>query len=91
MLADGTLIECEETHEPEVRWPVEYCTLGADDIWIGPASGRDSVTISVHQDIALDHRDLFADTEAIFRNHRGRPHWGKLHGFDGADLAAWRS
>jgi FAD/FMN-containing dehydrogenase len=73
---------------PTVTWPLEYRTLGADDTLIGPASGRDSVTISVHQAVELDHRPLFADAEAIFRNHHGRPHWGKLHHFSGDDLAA---
>ena len=72
---------------PDVTWPIEYRTLAADDTWIGPASGRDSVTLSVHQAAELDHRRLFTDAEAIFRNHRGRPHWGKLHSFTGEDLA----
>jgi len=37
------------------------------------------VTISIHQAAELPYRDFFADAEAIFRNHRGRPHWGKMH------------
>jgi FAD/FMN-containing dehydrogenase len=75
-------------HHPDVTWPLEYRTLAADDTLIGPASDRASVTISVHQAVELDHRPLFADAEAIFRNHRGRPHWGKLHHFDSDELAA---
>ncbi len=75
-------------HHADVTWPIEYRTLGADDSWLGPASERDSVTLSVHQGVGLDHRPLFNDAEAIFRAHDGRPHWGKLHGFSGDELAA---
>ena len=42
---------------PDV-WPVEYRTLGQDDLWISVASGRPTVTISVHQDISLDDQEL---------------------------------
>ncbi len=64
---------------PEVVWPVEYRTLKSDDIPLSPAFGRETVTISIHQAAELPYRDFFADAEAIFRNHRGRPHWGKMH------------
>jgi FAD-linked oxidoreductase len=68
-----------QTKYPEVTWPIEYRTLGADDIYLSPAYGRDSVTISVHQAHHLPYEAFFADVEAIFRNHQGRPHWGKVH------------
>jgi FAD/FMN-containing dehydrogenase len=45
------------------------------------------VTISAHQDIALDDRPLFEACEAIFRQHHGRPHWGKVHYQTGRELA----
>jgi FAD/FMN-containing dehydrogenase len=64
---------------PEVAWPVEYRTLRGDDIPLSPASGRETVTISIHQAAELSYRAFFADAEALFRNYRGRPHWGKLH------------
>jgi FAD/FMN-containing dehydrogenase len=63
----------------DVLWPIEYRTLGADDICISPASGRDTIAISIHQAAELPHQQFFANAEAIFRNHQGRPHWGKLH------------
>ena len=68
-----------QTKYQAVAWPVEYRTLHADDIYISPAYGRDTVTISVHQAAELAYRPFFSDVEAVFRNHRGRPHWGKLH------------
>jgi FAD/FMN-containing dehydrogenase len=71
---------------PDVFWPVEYRTLAADDIPLSPAYGRATVTISIHQAVDLPREAFFADAEAIFRNHRGRPHWGKLHTFVAREL-----
>jgi len=63
----------------DVVWPLEYRTLAADNILISPAQGRETIAISAHQANTLPHNPFFADVEAIFRNHRGRPHWGKMH------------
>ncbi len=72
---------------PDLTWPLEYRTLAADDLWISTASHRPTVTISAHQDIALDDRPLFEACEEIFRRHDGRPHWGKVHYRTGDELA----
>ncbi len=72
----------------DVAWPVEYRTVAADDIPLSPAYGRPTVTISVHQAAQLPHQAFFADVEAVFRNHRGRPHWGKMHTHTARELAA---
>ncbi len=71
---------------PDLVWPLEYRTVKADDLWISAATGRETVTISAHQDISLDDSDLFAACEEIFRDFEGRPHWGKVHHQSGADL-----
>ena len=73
---------------PDLEWPLEYRTVRSDDIWISAAGGRETVTISAHQDISLDDRDLFEACEAIFRRYNGRPHWGKVHYQSGEELAA---
>lgn len=70
----------------EVRWPVEYRTLAADDAWLSPAFGRPTVTISIHEDARLPFQGFFGDIEPIFRSHGGRPHWGKIHGVMAAEL-----
>jgi FAD/FMN-containing dehydrogenase len=79
---------------PELRWPLEYRTLAADDLWLSTASGRATATISVHQGVDLPDEPLFRACEEIFAAHEGRPHWGKVHYRSGADLAAlhprWR-
>jgi L-gulonolactone oxidase len=65
---------------------VEYRTLAADDAWLSPAFGRETVTISIHQDARLPFRAFFEDIETIFREHAGRPHWGKVHSCTARDL-----
>jgi FAD/FMN-containing dehydrogenase len=72
----------------DVQWPVEYRTLRADDAWLSTAHERETVTISIHQDAGLPCRELFGDLEGVFREHRGRPHWGKLHTLRAPELAA---
>lgn len=78
----------------DITWDVEYRTLAADDIYLSPASGRDAVAISLHQSHDLSYHAFFADAEAIFRNHSGRPHWAKIHTHSARELRAlypmWR-
>ncbi len=71
---------------PRLPWPIEFRTLAADDALMSTTAGRDSVTLSVHQGVERDYRPLFDAAEAVFRNHGGRPHWGKLHSLGAAEL-----
>lgn len=71
-----------------ITWPLEYRTVAADDIFLSPAYGRATVTISAHQPTPLPYEPFFSDVESIFRNHSGRPHWGKIHTLEAADLEA---
>ena len=77
-----------QSRYPEVRWPLEYRTLKADDLLLSSASGRDSVTISAHQGAKHPYRDFFAALEDVFCDFGGRPHWGKVHTRQAAGLAA---
>lgn len=72
---------------PAVFFPLEYRTVAAEEAWLSPFYRRDSVTIAVHRYARADFRPFFDAVEAIFRNHRGRPHWGKLHTRSPAELA----
>ncbi len=71
---------------PDLRWPVEYRTLATDDVWLSPAYGRATVTISVHQDVREDEQRYFRACEEIFLHYEGRPHWGKVHYLAGRRL-----
>ena len=72
---------------PDLKWPVEYRTLASDDVWLSTAYERPTVTISVHQDVAVDDEPYFRACEEIFDAYAGRPHWGKVNYLDGAALA----
>lgn len=70
-----------------VGWRVLWRTVAADEALLSPYGGRDSATISLHQNAGLPWREFFADIEPVFRAHGGRPHWGKKHGLTAAGLA----
>jgi FAD-linked oxidoreductase len=69
-------------------FPIEFRSVKGDDIWLSPFSGRDSVTIAVHQYYKVDTARLFNECEAIFRRYQGRPHWGKRHTRTAHEFAA---
>jgi FAD/FMN-containing dehydrogenase len=83
----GAVRERMRSRHPEVLWPVEYRTLRADDAWLSNAHGRDTITLSLHQDASLPWAAFFDDLEPLLRAHGGRPHWGKCHGLAARDLA----
>ncbi|MDO9455025.1 D-arabinono-1,4-lactone oxidase [Nocardioides sp.] len=73
------------------RWgiavPVEVRVAAADDIALSTAEGRDTLYVAVHTAPGSpDRAAYFATLEAIAGDVGGRPHWGKLHGLDAADL-----
>jgi FAD/FMN-containing dehydrogenase len=76
------------TRHGDVKWPVEYRTVAADDLPISPAFGRDAVAISIHQGVGKPWEDFFRDAQEIFRSFDGRPHWGKWHSLQARDFAA---
>ncbi|MBL0914839.1 MAG: FAD-binding protein [Sphingopyxis sp.] len=71
-----------------VTFPFEYRTVAADDIWMSPMNAGPVAAISMHQYAKMPWADLFADAEAIFRVHRGRPHWAKRHTLNRGEVDA---
>lgn len=71
-----------------VTFPFEYRTVAADDIWMSPMNAGPVAAISMHQYAKMPWADLFAGAEAIFRAHRGRPHWAKRHTLTRGDVDA---
>ena len=67
----------------------EIRTIAADETWLGPASGRDTVAIHftwMRHDDAV--RALLPRIEAALHPFDVRPHWGKWNAFDAAGIAA---
>jgi FAD/FMN-containing dehydrogenase len=75
-----------ERDRVRVHFPIEDRVVAGDDIWLSPFYQRDSAVISVHMYAGMPYKDYFSGAEAIFRNHRGRPHWGKIHNLGARDL-----
>ena len=71
-----------------VTFPFEFRTVAADDIWMSPMNAGPVAAISIHQYAKMPWQNLFAEAEAIFRGHGGRPHWAKRHTLTRADVAA---
>jgi FAD-linked oxidoreductase len=71
-----------------VFFPWECRFVRGDDQWLSPAYGRDSAYIAVHTYHKYRGADeYFRDLEAIFQEHGGRPHWGKMHSQRAADFS----
>ena len=76
-----------ENWRGSVGWRVLWRTVAGDDSYLSPAHGRDTVTVSLHQNAELDFWDYFRDVEPIFRRYDGRPHWAKKHTLRAPELA----
>lgn len=69
-----------------IEFPVEVRTAAADDRWLSTAHGRATGYIAVHRYRRADPQPYFTAVEEVMRSHGGRPHWGKMHTMDAADL-----
>jgi L-gulono-1,4-lactone dehydrogenase len=58
----------------------------ADDLWLSPGYGRDTMWLSLYNIDRRNWRAQLAKFEAFARAHGGRPHWGKEATFDRAYL-----
>ena len=73
-------------HKAPMFFPIEYRLVRGDDIWLSPFYQQDSVSISVHQFYKQDYQAIFKLVEPILLKHGGRPHWGKIHSLQAAQL-----
>jgi FAD/FMN-containing dehydrogenase len=67
---------------PAQRFPLEVRTIAAEDGWLSPMHGCDSVSISVSGTPGTDYWPFLRAIDATLRPFGGRPHWGKLNCFD---------
>jgi L-gulono-1,4-lactone dehydrogenase len=71
-----------------ISFPVEVRLAAGDDRWLSTAYGRDSGYIAVHRYFREDPAEYFGAVEELMLAHGGRPHWGKEHTLDSAQLRA---
>jgi len=69
-----------------LMFPFEFRLVAADDIWLSPFHAGRCASISVHQYARMPWSAHFAELEAVFRAHGGRPHWAKRHTLTSADV-----
>ena len=71
-----------QLHATEIR------TAAADDLWLSPAYGRDSLCVGfTWRRHPTEVMALLPDIEAALAPYDPRPHWGKLFTFNDNDLA----
>ncbi|WP_180073308.1 MULTISPECIES: D-arabinono-1,4-lactone oxidase [unclassified Acinetobacter] len=73
-------------HKVPMFFPIEYRLVRGDDIWLSPFYQQDSVSISIHQFYKQDYQAIFKWVEPILLKYGGRPHWGKIHSLQAAQL-----
>ncbi|WP_462417484.1 D-arabinono-1,4-lactone oxidase [Kytococcus sp. Marseille-QA3725] len=74
------------------RWPVgfplEIRSSAGDDLWLSTCHGGPRAYVAVHTVHADGRaRAWFAELERILVAAGGRPHWGKMHRLEAAELA----
>ena len=78
----------KEKYREKVTWRLLYRTIQADDFFISPFFGRDTATISLHQNAGIPFMEYFQAFEPIFRDFGGRPHWGKKHTLQSREISS---
>jgi L-gulonolactone oxidase len=71
------IVDVVEEHD--AVFPVEVRYVEGDHIPLSPAHGRDTFFIAVHRYHKKPYRETFEACREVFRDHGGRPHWGKMH------------
>lgn len=81
------VVETINKKDINVMFPIEFRYVGADNSLVSMFSERPGASISIHQYFKQDYKPLFDATEPVVQRAAGRPHWGKLHTMDAAQLA----
>jgi FAD-linked oxidoreductase len=76
----------EKSHK-EVFFPIEFRHVKEDDAWLSPFYQRPSACVATHRYFKEEFSAFFEDVQDIHDKYEGRPHWGKLHRKEAADLA----
>lgn len=66
---------------PDESFPVQPRWIKADDAYLSPCYGRDSVGISISGNSSTDYIRFLRAIHDLFAEFDARPHWGKFHFF----------
>jgi len=67
-------------------FPIEVRVSAADDIVLSTGFGRLNGWIAVHQYVGAPYESYFQQVADIMDSYGGRPHWGKMHYLNAAQL-----
>ena len=76
-----------ERNDWRIGFPIEVRVAAPDENWLSTAYQRESGYIAIHQYWREDHLPYFRAVDKLLRSYDGRPHWGKIHFQDAAELA----
>ncbi|WP_181893417.1 D-arabinono-1,4-lactone oxidase [Falsiruegeria mediterranea] len=82
------VIQRTEANHPDVYFPIEVRKTAGDTSWLSPFQGGSRVSVAIHTAAQQNFAEYFRDIEPIFREAYARPHWGKMHSLEFADLEA---
>ena len=68
-------------------FPMEVRFCAADEAWLSPNYQRSNIVVSVSGMPGTDYWPYLRRCDGLFREHAGRPHWGKLHFMTPARMA----
>jgi FAD/FMN-containing dehydrogenase len=76
----------KDRHRKAVAWRILVRCIAADEFFLSPHYGRESISISLHHNAGLPFDEYFSDIEPIFIAFGGRPHWAKKHNLKAEQL-----
>ena len=65
--------------QPDAVFPLELRTVRADDAFLSPQYGTDTLVLSVSGKPGTDYWGYLRDVDALLGGFDARVHWGKLH------------
>jgi FAD-linked oxidoreductase len=74
------------TRHTNCIYPIEYRITAGDPAWMSPFYNQDSITLSVSGGPGIDYWAYLHDVDQILRRYNSRPHWGKMHFLNTADV-----
>lgn len=75
-----------QTRFPGETLPLEVRFGGPDDAMLSPFAGRSSCVVSLSGTMGADNDEFFSAAHDLLVPFGARPHWGKAHLFDAAQL-----
>lgn len=81
------LLKLISSRKIRVHFPIECRFVQADTIWLSPSFEREAAYLAVHQYQGMPWQDYFQAAETLFLALGGRPHWGKRHFLEAAQVS----